>query len=145
MEYEIQELKGMTIQGTSTRTDNQEGMIIIPQLWEAFFKDDVLSQIENKTENTSLFAVYTEYESDENGMYSFVIGAEIRSPNDSKNMNIIKVPSGKYAVFTAPSKEKVINAWQAVWQSNLDRSFMADFEQYDFTTDMVKIFVGLKS
>ncbi len=144
MDYEIKELKGIKIQGTSTRTDNQEGMTAIPQLWEAFFKEDALSRIQNKTENTSLFAVYSDYESDENGKYSFTIGAEINSQNDSKKMKIINAPSGKYAVFTAPSKEKVIDAWQAVWQTNLNRAYIADFEQYDLTTGEVEIFVGLK-
>jgi predicted transcriptional regulator YdeE len=144
MKYEIQDLTEMKIQGITTRTDNQEGMRTIPQLWETFFKEDIPSQIKGNADKSTVFAVYTGYESDENGRYTLVIGAKISSSDEQNNLTLVNIPSGRYAVFTAPSKEKVIDTWQEVWQINLNRTFIADFEQYDLTTGEVKVYVGLK-
>ncbi len=144
MKYEIQDLTERTIQGIYTRTDNQEGMRTIPQLWERYFKEDILSQIKEKADKSTVFAVYTNYENDENGKYTLVIGARKNNSDEQNNLTVVNIPNGKYAVFTVASKEQVINAWQQVWQSNLDRAFIADFEQYDLTTGEVNIYVGLK-
>jgi len=144
MEYKIQDFPEMTIQGISTRTDNQEGIQTIPQLWEKFFKEDILSQINNKINESSVFAIYTDYENDENGKYSFIIGSQTNSSNDQTKLVNVEVPNQKYAIFSASSKDKVVDAWQEIWQSDLKRSFNIDFEQYNLTTDEVKIFVGLK-
>ncbi len=144
MEYKVQDLTEMTIQGINTRTDNQEGMSTIPQLWESFFKKDIPSQIKSNADKSSVFAVYTDYESDENGKYTLLIGARINNLDEQNNLSMVNIPNGEYAVFTAPSKEKVINVWQQIWQSNLNRAFISDFEQYNLTTGEVTIFIGLK-
>jgi predicted transcriptional regulator YdeE len=144
MEYQIQNISKMTIQGISIRTDNNEGMSVIPELWETFFKQDVLGQINNNANESCVFALYTDYEGDENGKYTLVIGGTINTPGEQKNLTTVHVPGGRYAVFTAPSKEKVVETWQKVWQSGLPRTFLADFEQYDLTTDEVKVFIGIQ-
>ncbi len=91
-----------------------------------------------------MYAIYTEYESDENGKYSFLLGAEVEDIKATKTINAFAtIPAGKYAVFTVDNKDKVIEAWQYVWQRTLDRNYQTDFEVYDMTTEKVKIFVGL--
>lgn len=70
-------LDAFTIVGISARTNNAQeiaGKGIIPQQWQKFFKEGILEKIPNKASPT-IYAVYTDYESDRNGEYTFLIGA----------------------------------------------------------------------
>ena len=145
MEYTIEQINEIKIAGIKTITDNKEGISLIPQLWGQFFNDNIIETIENKTPSTKMFAAYTEYESDENGKYTFLLGAEVQDIKTNKTITAFAtIPAGKYAVFTIDNKDKVIDVWQYVWQRTLDRNYITDFEAYDMTTEKVKIFVGLK-
>ncbi len=82
-------------------------------------------------------------------IFKYTIGyetSELKKGSNIPDPSLVthEIPTGNYAVFTAPSKEQVINALQQVWQSDLDRAFIADFEQYDLTTGEVNIYLGLK-
>ncbi|MCK5310843.1 MAG: AraC family transcriptional regulator [Desulfobacteraceae bacterium] len=145
MEYTIEQISKMKIVGIKTITDNKEGMALIPQLWGQFFNENTIETIENKMPSTKMYAIYTEYESDENGKYTFLLGAQVKDiSTDEVNHASVTIPAGKYAVFTAANKDKVINVWQFVWQRTLDRNYKTDFEVYDVATEEVKIYVGLK-
>lgn len=145
MEYTIEQIKEMKIAGIKTITDNQEGTSLIPQLWGQFFNDNIIESIENKTPSTSMYAIYTEYESDENGKYTFLLGAEVQEIKTTETINgFATIRAGKYAVFTALNKDKVIDVWQYVWKRTLDRNYKTDFEIYDMTEEKVKVYVGLK-
>ena len=60
------------------------------------------------------------------------------------------IPSGKYAKFIV--KGNVVTAvqefWQKVWNMNLDRSFVCDFEEYQAGDDMdnmeIHMYISLK-
>jgi predicted transcriptional regulator YdeE len=61
------------------------------------------------------------------------------------------IPESKYAVFTTKGEfpQGLIAAWQAIWQSNLSRSYTADFELYSSDFDPqrhpeVKVFIAIK-
>ncbi len=144
MDYTIEQIDEMTIAGIKTITDNKEAISLIPKLWGEFFKDNIIEAIKCKIPSTNMYAIYTEYESDENGKYSFLLGAEVEDIKTTKTINAFAtILAGKYAVFTADNKDMVINVWQYVWQTTLDRNYKTDFEVYDMTTEKVKIFVGL--
>ncbi len=144
MDYRIEQKKDTIITGIKTRTDNVEGMTIIPETWEKFMTENTLDRIDNKVKGKGLYAVYTEYESDENGRYSFVIGAQTQSRTGSGDMESVVAPAGKYAVFTARRKENVIGVWQQIWQSDFKRTFISDYEYYNPGTGEVKVYVGIE-
>ena len=93
---------GFTVVGISSRTSNgkeMSGKGVIPQQWDRFIKEGMLGQIPNKVDS-NILAVYTDYESDANGEYTFLIGARVSSADDVPlGMVARKVPAGRYAVF----------------------------------------------
>jgi hypothetical protein len=73
------------------RTTNQAEMTghgKIPKLWERFMAEGILEKIPGKTDG-HIVNVYSNYESDENGEYSYLIGSRVR-PTD-------KIPAGMVA------------------------------------------------
>ena len=83
-----------------------------------------------------------------NGDYTVSICAEVNDAN--QNYEVITIPSGKYAKFIV--KGNVVTAvqefWQKVWNMNLDRSFVCDFEEYQAGDDMdnmeIHMYISLK-
>lgn len=85
-------------------------------------------------------AVYTNYESDFNGEYSFILGKEVSSlENVPAGMTAKTLPAAKYGVFTSergPIPAIVIDLWKFIWgikpgQIGGDRAYIGDFEVYD--------------
>ena len=144
MEYTIEQINEMKISGIKTITDNKEGISLIPQLWGQFLNDNIIKTIENKIPSSKMYAIYTEYENDENGKYTFLLGAPVKDINSTEAIHTFAtIPAGKYAVFTAANKDKVIKVWQFVWERTFDRNYKTDFEVYDMITEEVKVYVGL--
>lgn len=86
------------------------------------------------------FCAYTNYESDHTGNYTYFIGQEVTSfDNTPEEYETLVIPSQKYAKFTTapgPMPMVVINAWQDIWKMNDEdfgskRSYITDFEVYD--------------
>ncbi|MBS4209434.1 GyrI-like domain-containing protein [Bacillus sp. FJAT-50079] len=132
-------LKGFIFIGIPARTNNRaemNGEGVIAAQWENFYKFDLWKNIQNK-KNSSIIALYTDYESDEAGMYTFAIGAEITEASSTvKGMKTIEIPKGKYVIFTTrkgPVQEVVVEAWQEIWEwtQHNERAFSTDFEVYD--------------
>jgi predicted transcriptional regulator YdeE len=130
---------GFSFLGISARTSNQaemNGEGVIPSQWENFYKNQVLHSIPNK-KNSAIIALYTNYESDETGTYTFALGAEVTESQIIPNgMDKIEIPSCNYIVFTTrkgPVQEVVIETWQEIWKwsRNNERAFISDFEVYD--------------
>ncbi|ASV11848.1 GyrI-like domain-containing protein [Leptospira santarosai] len=125
--------------GIGTRTknaDETDGNGKIPALWGKFFSE-VLPKLK-KTENF-IYAVYKDYESDENGEYFYFIGI----PSDEKApFETVQLPEERYLEFSSsPGKipEIVVQLWRKVWSdSELKnrRAFKVDYEIYpmDFST-----------
>jgi predicted transcriptional regulator YdeE len=98
-----------------------------------FLQENLAAQIPHKVDS-SLVAVYTEYASDQNGEYTFVIGARVRSAEVPAGMVAKTVPAGRYAVFlseSGPVGEVVMKTWQRVWSAEIDRAYRTDYEVYD--------------
>ena len=98
-------------------------------------------------------AVYTDYASDQDGEYTFVIGARVRAGTEAPAGMVAKiVPAGRYAVFVSergPVGEVVMRTWQRVWASGIDRAYQADYEVYDERAGdpgnaVVEVRVGVK-
>jgi predicted transcriptional regulator YdeE len=137
--------------GLELRTDNAKCALAMPAHKERFFKDNIHAKIPNKI-NHNILALYTNYEGDHTKPYSWILGCEVSSLEEVPTRLVGKIiPASKYAVFTTQGRfpEGLIAAWQAVWKSNLPRSYTSDFEVYrsDFDPQKkpeVKIYIAIE-
>ena len=161
VEPRIVEQPEFSVIGIQVRTSNAKevtGEGAIPKQWDKFFKEGIADKIPNKVDST-IYAVYTNYASDHNGEYDFIIGMKVSSVSDvPPGMVAKKIPSGRFAVITSaqgPVTQVVPEAWQQVWslednkQLGGARAYKADFELYDQRSQnpqdsQVDLYVGLK-
>jgi predicted transcriptional regulator YdeE len=151
---------GFTVIGIAVRTTNAKEMTadgLIGKQWGRLFQEGILDKIPNKADQSTI-AVYTDYASDKNGEYTFLLGAKVTSDaNIPAGLVAKKIPAGKFAVFTTekgPGPKVVPEAWikiNSLPQSAIggDRLYRADFEIYDQrATDpqnlQADIYVGIK-
>jgi predicted transcriptional regulator YdeE len=151
---------GFTVIGIAIRTSKAKEMTadgVIGKQWGRFFQDGLMDKIPNKADQ-SIVAMYTDYASDKNGEYTFLLGAKVNSDaNVPAGMVAKKVPAGKYAIFTTekgPGPKVVPEAWMKINslpQSALggDRVYHSDFEVYDQRAAdpqnlQADIYVGIK-
>ena len=151
---------GFSVIGISARTTNaieMSGRGVIGKQWDRFMKDGLLGKIPERAD-TNILALYTEYESDHSGAYTFILGAKVSSAeNVPPGMVLKEVPPGKYAVFTSargPAAKVVPESWRHI--NSLpksapggDRTYQADFEVYgpsaaDPQHAQVEIYVGIR-
>lgn len=134
----------MKVIGIETRTTNKDETgnetAKIPLLWQRFFQENITEKILNKVPSGHILAVYTEYESDEHGPYTLLIGCEVSSIEAIPQGMAAKVlPESTYALFTTqtgPVTTVISQAWKEIWQlqpSQLGgtRRYSADFEVHD--------------
>jgi predicted transcriptional regulator YdeE len=132
------------IVGIKTRTNNQqeanplEGKIF-PTI-QQYFHQNIAVNIPNRIHPGTTFCIYTDYESDCNGEYTYFIGEEVDSfegiPSD---LETLVIPVQKYVKFTngpGSMPEVVQKPWYQIWQMTPKdfggtRSYIADFEIYD--------------
>src|ERR1700722_7657194 len=112
---------GFTVVGIAVRTSNAEQMTEarpIGKQWERLFKEGVLAAIPNKSDG-NIVAVYSEYASDKDGEYTYLLGARVmKAENVPAGMTVKNVPAGRYALFTSekgPVQKVVVEMWQRVW------------------------------
>jgi predicted transcriptional regulator YdeE len=112
----------------------------IGELANRFRSQNVAAQIPNRKNPGQTFAVYTDYESNEHGDYTYFIGEVVNSfENIPAHFQKLMIPAAKYQKFTTPSgkmPDVVISAWQQIWQMSAEdfggkRAYQADFEVYD--------------
>jgi len=160
MNPKVIEQEGFTVIGIAVRTSNAKEMTaegVIGKQWARIFQDDLIAKIPNKADQ-NIVAVYTDYASDHNGEYTFLLGARVTSGADvPAGMVAKKIPAGKFAVFTTdqgPATRVVPATWIKI--NSLprsapggDRVYAADYEIYDQRAvdpknSQVDIFVGTK-
>jgi CubicO group peptidase (beta-lactamase class C family)/predicted transcriptional regulator YdeE len=142
MDPKVVEQGDFAVVGIAARTSNAKEMTadgVIGKQWGRLMQENFVSKIPNKADQ-SIVAVYTDYASDHNGEYTFLLGARVTSDADvPAGMIAKKVPAGKYALFTSekgPAPQVVPALWMKI--NSLpkiavggDRSYRADFEVYD--------------
>ena len=127
--------------GIQIRTNNASdlsGQGQIGALWGRMFAENLPASIPNRT-SESIFAVYSNYASDENGDYDYLLGCPVTTiENVPAGMTYAAIPTGDYAVFTTeigPVKEVMQAAWKHIWAAATDlgrkRAFLTDYEVYD--------------
>jgi len=121
--------------GISVRTTNENGQSgkDIQALWSQFMSEEIQSKIPNKV-SEDLFCIYTDYEKDHTKPYTTILGCKVENLDVvPENMIGKTIESANYKELIAKgnlSKGIVFNKWLEIWNSDLDRSFTADFEVY---------------
>ncbi len=131
----IQKIKSFSVIGISVRTTNENGQagLDIPAIWNKFITEGIAEKITNKIDN-AIYCIYTDYEKDHTKPYTTILGCKVENLN-----NIPSGMAGKtfeeadYEKFVAKGnilKGIVFNEWTKIWNADLNRTFVADFEVY---------------
>lgn len=141
----IQHVERFIVTGLQTRTKNRdefhEKTAKIPNLWQQFYSSEIRSQ-------TNIFAIYSDYESDANGLYTVTVG--IQSDELNARLQSVTVESGQYLVFRGNGSmpATVIETWKQIWTyfeetRGHQRIYRTDFEIYE-SPEEIAIYIGIK-
>ena len=145
MKKEKIKLDEIILVGLTARTNNKNEInpetSKIGQLAGEYWSTQVAQYIQHRLKPGVAYAVYTDYDSDEHGDYTYFIGEAVTSlaGQDLSQFKTITIPQSHYQKFTTkPDKmpDVVIAAWQAIWAMSDNelggkRRYVADFEIYD--------------
>jgi len=139
-------LPEMKLVGITCRTNNSKifetdpTTNIIAATVQKYFHQGLSAKIADRKQPGTTYCVYTDYESDHTGDYTYFIGEEVTNFNDvPAGFETLTIPMQHYAKFTVgPGKmpDICIDAWKNIWTMNSadfggERSYRADFEIYD--------------
>jgi predicted transcriptional regulator YdeE len=130
-----QNVEQFNVIGISVRTTNENGQsgIDIPVLWAKFMSEGVATKIANKISD-SIYCIYTDYEKDHTKPYTTILGFKVAHLEEiPTGMTGKLIEQANYQKFTPKgnlNEGLVYNEWMKIWESNLDRTFTADFEVY---------------
>lgn len=162
MKKELTNKSEIKLVGLATRTNNKNEMdpqmSKIGELVGRFWSQNIANQIPNRKNPGITLSVYTEYDTNEHGDYTYFLGEEVSSfENTSSELQKLTISAAKYQKLTTPSgkmPEVVISAWQQIWQMTSDdfggdRAYIADFEVYDQraidpANTSLDIYIGVK-
>ena len=151
MQYEIVILEEKTVVGVTAKTNNKApdmGMVI-GGLWQQFYQSDIYSKIPGKL-NEKALGIYTDYEDAEKGDYHVVVACETNGAKELPPQTIMRtIPAGKYAKFIVKGhmQKAVAEFWGKLWEMDLPRSFVCDFEEYqnaEVEQAEIHIYIGIK-
>lgn len=156
METRLEERAEMQAIGIEVRTTNREEMdpstARIGRLWERFLREDFAAAIPDRTPGGALLGIYTRYETDHNGPYTLIVGAEVNGLGATPSgMTGVTVPAGRYRVFAArgPMPKALIDAWGAIWgyfptAAGEERAFTTDYEVHREGGDGADICIAVR-
>ncbi len=135
----VLKLSAFHVIGISVRTtnENRQAGNDIPALWNKFMSEGILEKIPNKIDNT-LYCIYTNYEKDHTKPYTTILGCKV-STLDLIPAEMVgkEIESSNYDMRTAKGnifQGFVFGEWVKIWNSDLKRTYTADFEVYDERT-----------
>ena len=145
MQKEKQTLGQLNLIGLTARTNNLNEMnpetSKIAALAGKYWGEQLADSFKHRINPGVTYAVYTEYESDEHGEYTYFIGesVDVLESQDLSQFKSLIIPQSTYQKFTTSSGKMpdiVISSWQEIWgMSEKDfegkRKYIADFEIYD--------------
>lgn len=137
MEHEEIVLDNFTVVGISIRTTNQnyQSQEDIAKLWEVFFRNGYLQQLLPNKESDDIYCIYTDYESDYTGEYTTILGYKVSSTEGiptNLSLAIKEIPQSKYFKYISEGElpYAVGKTWAHIWQANIERRYLADFDVY---------------
>lgn len=163
MQQEQVQKPEMKLVGIKVRTNNKlelEGTSAkIAPCVQRYFQQQLFEKIPDRKNPGTTLSVYTEYESDHTGDYTYFIGEEVASfDNIPAGFETHTIPVQTYARFTTksgPMPGVVVDAWQKIWQMSPqdfggNRRYHTDFEVYDERAQdpqkvVLDIFIGIEA
>jgi predicted transcriptional regulator YdeE len=146
---EIVNITSLNISGLKTRTSNvneqsAETAKIAP-LWNKVVEDCFPYMLVSG----SVYAVYSNYESDVAGQYDLLVGSD-KFASSLGNTESVEIQEGSYLKFSKDGDmpEACISLWQDIWSyfesdgCQHVRSYTTDFEKY--TQTGVEIYISIK-
>ncbi len=121
--------------GISVRTTNENGQAAneIAELWGKFMSENILTKIPNKGDSV-IYSLYTDYEGDHTKPYTAILGGKVENLDAIPNGMVGKsFNGGNYLKTTAKGdlmKGLIVNHWSKIFDMELDRSYVADFEVF---------------
>lgn len=130
--------------GIKCRTNNAAEQDInkskIGRMIQKYFQNGFPEKIVNRINPYTTYCVYTEYDSDQNGDYTYFIGEEVSASSLApEGMFELTIPAQDYIKFNngpGAMPAVCINVWQKIWGMTTEgfggrRAYLADFEVYD--------------
>ena len=146
MKKTILHLPEMKLVGITTRTSNADAFGCPPkdnpiaQTVQRYWHEGLAGRIENRKNPGTTLCVYTQYESDFTGKYTYWIGEKVTALGHVREgFQTLTIPPQTYIKFTdgpGPMPHVCIHAWQRIWGMDRatlggERAYIADFEVYD--------------
>lgn len=164
MQKAMTTLTELKLVGITTRTNNAHIFEADPSTnklaatVQKYFHNGLATKIKERKNPGTTFCVYTNYESDVNGDYTYFIGEEVTSFDEiDKEFETLTIPVQHYAKFTnqpGPMPAVCIDMWQNIWKKSApdlggERAYVADFEVYDqrsvdHNNVTLDIYIGIK-
>jgi len=164
MQKEIVKLEELKLVGITARTNNASLFESNPETnkvaatVQKYFHNRLAEQIQERKCPGKTFCVYTNYESDFTGDYTYFIGEEVNSFEAlSDGFDAIIIPQQTYNKMTnhpGPMPKVCIDMWKAIWSMKPfelggERNYIADFEVYDERSHdhhnvILDIYLGIK-
>jgi len=150
MKYQLADQDSFFVAGIAVRTTNQDGRARkdIGDLWTKFMSENVQSKIPDKYSD-DLYCVYTDYETDENGWYTAVIGCRVVDVG-LDGLFAALIPSGRFRVYKPQGKfpDSVAETWMHIWNDSDNGNYVADYDVYkagarSFEETEAEIYVGV--
>lgn len=154
--HNLVSLPSMLFEGLKIRTNNKNEFdpttALIGKTIGDYMSQNIPSKILNKASSGITYALYSNYESDMNGDYDYLIGEQVLAFG-ADQLAKLEVPAQKYVKFTSengPMPKVCIDLWMQIWQdTTLNRSYVADFELYDHRAadamnTVMEIYIGVK-
>ena len=125
---------------------------------QKYFGEALASKISSRIQPGTTYCVYTDYEGDFTGEYTYFVGEKVSSLDIiHENFQTLTIPAQKYIKFTndsGPMPKVCIDMWQNIWSMDSrsfegERSYVADFEVYDQRANdpantVLDIYIGVK-
>jgi predicted transcriptional regulator YdeE len=156
-------LPALHLVGLSCRTSLQHEVTPssakIPVMLQQYFGNQSSEKIPHRLAPHTTYCVYTDYESDYTGEYTYFVGEKVSSFEDvPEGFSSLTIPAQHYVKMTVgPGKmpQICIESWQEqVWalspeELRGERAYLADFEVYDERAadpknTILDIYVGIK-
>ncbi|PQO36942.1 hypothetical protein C5Y96_07205 [Blastopirellula marina] len=145
------------VAGISVRTTNRKEMNAdtarLPKLYEKYETDNIDALIPNPVEPKKRIAVYADYESDQSGQFTMLLGREVSPEAEIPDqLDKVRIHKGSYLHFIGEGEmpQTVLKTWKEIWHffeedTAYTRSFEADFEIYDEASpNRVDIFIAVE-
>jgi predicted transcriptional regulator YdeE len=112
---------------------------IMPTI-QSYFHRSLFEKISDRKKPGTTYCVYTNYESDHTGDYTYFVGEEVTCFDSlCEELTTLTIPSQSYVKFTngpGVMPDVCIDVWKKIWNMTPEdlgakRSYVADFEIYD--------------